>query len=282
MKLLSKILSALLVCLIFGVLPSCVPNPSYSKELFKDMPLDTGCVLLTDDYLCVGDRQLLRDEITYDDRKCVTSVLTAEGMYAFAAGKSASDPSDILFIPYDTMTPEPVGSIPARVRGTKYADGCIFLYAAPEKEDGPIPVYVYNVSSRETYFLDSGVDGVPLGKDELFWSERYEILSVQGEISINDKQSGETRQIEKSMVKDCPEGRTMWDKIGFVGISDITVVGEQNGTIYLGGTYLDDGFLGYPCHVFILSYDFDTEEVAFCTYVYFEKFQSPRKVYVPE
>ena len=100
---------------------------------------------------------------------------------------------------------------------------------------------------------------------------------------ITKIESGETKEVDYSLFDTFEEGKKI------LALGNMFDLGthcsdfyEQDGEIYL--TYLyQDGFLGNPCHFFILKYDFEQNTLSYYTSLFFEEYQDHVSLlYIPE
>ena len=84
------------------------------------------------------------------------------------------------------------------------------------------------------------------------------------------------------LLKTCAEGRAIIE----MGSRDLgtgcTTAYEKDGDIYVVYAYITDGFLGSPCHFYVMKYDFDSHTLEYYTSVFFEEYPEPvYDLYIP-
>lgn len=285
-------LASLFLVLSFSSCGNTPREQAQIKDLFQTFPeTDEPYVLVTKDFLIVGDRQVLRSDLVYDGELCQHIVCLEDGIYAYVYASGVNRASvRLLRIPYDTLEPELVETVTAGadIRGVSYYDGGLYMKVqatAAEKAQDPPDIF-YNLATGE---LLTGFSLEPSqlnkGTDSLRWG-RYRATCSLGAMSnrytVTDTESGETKEITKNVLKTCPEGKAILNHGNHKwGITDVEPVLEKDGEIYLFSNLLDDGILGYPNHCFLLKYDFESGTATFYTWIYFEEYQDVIDFYIP-
>ena len=290
-----RVFASIALLLLIFTFSSCVRSAGQQakiKEMFESFPVtEEQYVLLTSDFLLVGDKQTPRSDLAFDGEICRHIVCLENGMYAYTYVSGTDKASaNILWIPYDTLTPELLKTITVdtSIIDASYCDGGLYFRISGAGSGYPKNYFyfIYNITTGEThmencedpYRLSSGTDHNR--------SMLYRMTRSPGAISnryeITDKASGKTKEITKNVLKNCKEGKEILKKgkLKFA-ITDVEPVYEKDGDIYLFSTLLDDGFLGYPQHCFILKYDFESETTTFYTWIYFEEHQDLIDFFIP-
>ena len=120
-------LASLFLLLSFSSCGNTPREQAQIKDLFQTFPeTDEPYVLVTKDFLIVGDRQVLRSDLVYDGELCQHIVCLEDGIYAYVYASDVNRASvRLLRIPYDTLEPELVETVTAGadIRGVSYYDG---------------------------------------------------------------------------------------------------------------------------------------------------------------
>lgn len=291
-----RVLAAIVLLIIVFMSSSCFNSERQQeriKEMFESFPVaEEKYVLITSDFVFVGDKQILRSDLKFEGEKCRHLACLEDGMYAYTYVSGTDNASaNILRIPYDTLLPELVVTITVdtSITGVNYRDGGLYFRAeGSESEDSNVHrCLIYDIKTGKTR-TEIYEDVVQIDKG--FYNNRSKLYSVTRNIDsfsdyyeVTEKASGKTKQITKNVLKSCEEGKAILKKGKLkTAITTIQPVYEKDGAIYLFSNMLDDGVLGYPNHCFILKYDFESETADFYTWVYCEDYQKVVDFYIPQ
>ena len=282
----------LAVCLLASGMISCTNSKEKQQRIIDTFNSFTNAkefVLITNDDIRLGDTVIDRDRVQYEGTHCLFIFSEADGTWAYANGGEGK--VNIVFFEYETETATLVDSI--TVPGGAFAAeqyGGEFYFRAddPDTEEFKQIYYVYDPDTRETRTV--GTDDLPIDIEKSGDHNRSSLYTIQSDMTssmenkliVTKKETGETKTVDSSILKTCDEGQTILSFTGHWNISNSTTAYEKDGDIYVAYFYITDGFLGAPCHIFIMKYDFDSHTAEYYTSVYYELFpESIIDLYIP-
>ena len=254
------------------------------KAMFDGFSITTDPIVLVTSggVFCVGNTQ--KTDLYFEGEGLRDVVCLEEGIYSFTYEPDTDYTEvNVLLTPYDTLIPERIGgmTISHFAANVEYRDGCLYFRTDdPEVKKFHQLYYIYDLHTGETYTRDSDDEefsnletSLDHNKSQKYkMSYRTRFLDVYYEIT--DRTTNETKRIKTELVKECEEGKAIWEasRKGKYLIQPIPIY-EKDGVIYLACLFQDTGTGWGPCHWFFLKYDFDTESVEYYTSFYFEEYQ---------
>ena len=136
--------------------------------------------------------------------------------------------------------------------------------------------YSWCIDTKQVNIVDSDSvsDNYEYSKDSnrsTRYSFTYTAKAFGKYLEITDNESGITKKVDSSLLNTFEEGKKI-KKTNSSTVFNISHAFEDNGTIYFV-SILGVDLLGDPCYCYVYKWNFETEECAFYTSVYFEHYQ---------
>ncbi len=287
MKKITSILLVLLLCLLPFNLTSCFNSEEKIQEIkdtFDSFENSDQYILITPKEIHVGKQITKIADLKYENEPCHIIYTLENGAYAYAC-ESASDLSvNIVFIEYDTFEIKLLSTveIPSKIAIVEhYNNQLYFRMDDPKTEEFNQVYFVYDINTAQTHTIDT--DDITVDFEKSADHNRSDVFTInkhglfRNKLKVTNKETGKSRNISNSLLKTCNEGKTIINLgRGDLGAGTVCAC-EKNGDIYVVFFYMTDGFLGSPCHCYIMKYDFDEHNLEYYTSIFFEK--DPGTVY---
>jgi len=293
MKKLKKILGFVLSLIIIFSFSSCVNSNEKVEEIrntFNSFENSDNYIFKTYNQLHIGKRVISLEDIKYNGEKCELIKLEKDGAYAYCYEISENESSEsqveenyavnLLYVNYLDLGVEFIDKIelPKKINSVYFkANDIIFLFGFKNEESSMDAEYlIYNIETKQV----SEIPSQEISQSDFFTadknrSEKYVIEHYNNDITtiltgnrlkITDKESGEVRILDESILYTCEEGTKILE-FGELNCGGFGCAYEKDGEIFVSSIYLTDGLLGELCHVFIVKYNFDSHTVEFHTSV---------------
>ena len=286
--------AALTVCLLIlaGSLLSCENTIEHQKKItqtFASFDNSEQYILLTAYEIHIGKRVIDLDSITYNGEPCHMILTDAEGVYAYSYEPEPETSFSILYVDYETLTPTLLTTVPwdDSIIAAEHFNNSLCFRTYDRQSEGQIYL-VYDLSTGEISTVDTD-DADYCDIEESGDHNRSSVYTIIGKaewmentLRVTKKETGETKVLDNSLLKTCAEGRAIIE----MGSRDLgngcSPAYEKDGDIYVVYAYITDGFLGSPCHFYVMKYDFDNHALEYYTSVFFEEYpESVYDLYIP-
>lgn len=287
------ILFMALICLLASCMVSCTNTHKKQREIiqaFDAFPNAEEYILITADEICVGNQMISGEKVQYEGTRCHIIHSEADGAWAYANGGEGK--VNIVFFEYETETATLIDSITVPggvIAAEQYGGEFYFRADDPDTEEFKQIYFVYNLETKETRTV--ATDALPIDIETSGDHNRSSLYTIQiaatssmeeCQMTVTKNETGEVKTIDNSLLETCEEGKAILAFSPKRNISGCTAAYEKDGDIYLAYLYITDGFLGSPCHYFILKYDFDSHTAQYYTSIYFQHFpESAYDLYIP-
>ena len=306
-----KFISFLVAFFLLCTAISCAREEGEQKkicEAFASFEYSENYAFLTYRQLHVGKKVISLGDLKYEGKDCKIAFLEKDGAYAYALdGKeiissdveSSSEENqitavDVLFIKYADWSIQKVGSFEAvgRIITVAHFSGKLYFRAlTPLGDKLEQGYYVFDLTEKSVELIKCETLEDQLGFDieesaDKNRSEKYSIeyynndlmgLLSGNRIKITDRQTGQSRILEKSIMHTFEEGEKILS-FGEIHCAGFVEAYEKDGEIYLASMYLTDGGVGETTHIFIVKYNFSEHTAKFYTSVKIED-EYPESVY---
>ena len=250
-------------------------NSERAEEMFNAFPRSDNYVLLTNRELVYRGNRIPLDEITYDGRSGCIVYLDQEGFYSYVMDDSELTVT-FFYTTYADLIPEELGQIgvPGRLSfDCVFYDGAYNLSLATQT-DGEWQNYEYRWSVAEKALVEP-YETKPYDTDSLFncresdYAIENKPALFYDKVKITEKSTGVEKTISKKVLKSLTEDRKV--KRAFSSIlfqaKQAYAVGDDLYLVFFFGV---DSW-GDELYVYVVKWNFQTEESAFFTWVYFDK-----------
>ena len=283
MKKITSILLVLLLCLLPFNLTSCFNSEEKIQEIkdtFDSFENSDQYILITPKEIHVGKQITKIADLKYENEPCHIIYTLENGAYAYAC-ESASDLSvNIVFIEYDTFEIKLLSTveIPSKIIiAEHYNNQLYFRMDDPKTEEVNQVYFVYDINTAQTHTIDT--DDITVDFEKSADHSRSDVFTINSHMGflrnylrVTDKETGKSRKITNSQLTTCEEGKAIV-KLGRINLgTGVTTAFEKDGDVYVLYYYITDGFLGDPCHCYIMKYDFDDNTMEYYTSIFFEKY----------
>ena len=271
----------LLVILMFSMtMTSCYHSEKELQEIeamFNSFNHSSDYVLLTHFELVVSDKHYNRSEIKYNNKLTNVVFLEQKGFYSYTVDDTGLN-CEFIYTTYDNFETLFLGNVlmPSKVIDGFWKDSCYYLeiddptteefkriYCCFDTSNKMIS-YVDNVSKDDNYEIDKSRNNR--------YTFSYNTKSYFNYyLDITDNQSGETKRITKSFLKNFEEGRMI------TKYKSDTIFNPEKAYVVEDDIYLlfnfGAGLLADNQYYYIVKWNFNTEECSFVTSIYFDYFQ---------
>ena len=237
-----------------------------------------------------------------------------------SSNKNLGGTVNVLLVPYDTLTPTCVCTLTVEydLQSSGYNGGKLFFRVEDpifiqkgirdkrkkRPDDYHQLFYLFDVSTGETSVVDSndvGLDYLTNSRADRNGTDKYAVESVRVSgfkglftpdyVKVTELETGKSKKITEEILKDCPEGKSIWDATGGTG-QHIAILHfnpvpscEKDGVVYFtvevfyGDSSRDpDNYLDYTV---VMKYDFETGKAAYHTWYSFDSNQYACDLYIP-
>ena len=278
-----KKLLAILICIatLFS-LTSCLAsleNAMNEKEqerlmMLESFPKKDGVILLTTFELFINDTHYKLDEIKHDGKICNAVLLEADGFYAYTFDKVTRE-VEFLFVKYEGFTANSLGTeiLPSNIINAFFGDGCFwFRMDDPDMEKFGQMYFSWNIDTKES----SRVNSEAIDKDYEYsknntragrYSYSYNSKIIGSFLEVTDNVTNVTKKATYKTLRSFDEGNKIADSadVSF----NVSHVFEKDGKIFIAsGNSID--FVGLSPYYYVYTWDFETEECEFYTYILFD------------
>ncbi|MBE6639236.1 MAG: hypothetical protein E7616_07280 [Ruminococcaceae bacterium] len=282
----------LVVILVSCSLISCENSSRKQREIintFSSFDNSDEYILITAYEIHIGNKIIDRKTLCYNDAPMQVIISDAKGVYAYCED-AESDLVNIVYMEYETneITLIDTVSVPSPIIAAEYYDeGLYFRTDDPQKEDFGQIYFVYDLTTGQTSRVDT--DALPYDIEKSgdhnrspLYMMQTDLGSAQNRLKITHRESGESKIADNSLLETCAEGKKILElgkeNMG-AGCSEAF---EKDGEIYLAYFYITDGFLGSPCHIFIMKYDFESHTLSYHTSICFPQYpETIVDLYIP-
>ncbi len=276
-----KILIAVFCIVLTFSLASCGNNERKKQEvasMFDSFNKSEDIVLLTCFELVINETHYDLDEIKYNGQRCNIVFLEENGFYSYIYNQDNLSVG-FLYTLYETFETTSLGTeiLPSKIINAFWGDNCFwFRMDNPDTDEFQQMYYSWCIDDKQVNIVDS--DSIShdyeYSKDSnrsTKYSFTYTSKLLGNYLEITDNESGITKRVDNSVLNNFEEGKKI-KKTSSPIVFNISHAFEYDGAIYFVSLFGVD-FLGNPCYCYVYSWDFETEECAFYTYVYFESWQ---------
>lgn len=278
----TKHIAIILVLLLIPVfsLSGCVNSERKQQKIldtFSSFENESEYVFVTwsPDELHIRENVIDLASLSYEGRLCSYISTATKCAYFYAYSSELKNEVDLLSLSYQTLELSLVDTIAAEDEITRanYYNGEVY-FTLWNKDAAPSNSYlIYSLETTEVRNADYN----SLSSDVFsnFQSEKYTIWEsninnpfLETKLLIKNEETGEEKTIGRSLFKTCEAGENILN-LGpsWKDITRAVDYYEYNGDIYIVYIYLTDGFLGYPCNVFVMKYDFESHTMQYYTSV---------------
>ncbi len=279
-----RLMLTVLATLLVLSLVACENSPQKQQQIistFDSFGYTDRYILVTAHELRIGDRVIDLNSITYDGKRCSITMVNGEGAYAWTCADEEERSINILYVPYDTLEAMLLAThaLPDHVIHDEYYNGKLYFRTSNPKSSfyGHLCL-VYDIATGaiETvpaaslpYDIEKAADN---NRSEQFSLMRGKTEDDENTLFVTKKATGETKTVDNSLLTTCEEGR----KIVALGERDLGThchtAFERDGVIYVLFLYVTDGAFGWPCHYYIMKYDFDSHTLQYYTSIFFVEY----------
>lgn len=269
--------------LLFLGLRSCVRSVTGEKsaevaEMFQSFPQSDNFVLLTHFELVIRGIRTDRSDIKFNGLPTHIVFLAADGFYSYAI-EDTTLKMTFLYTTYADLKAEVLGEValPSKLSFSCFFYNESFCYSVKLPEDDHYKSVYYRWSLADREAVET--DGFPSrGSPEDCTNYRnsdYTVASVslpfRTTLKITENSTGITKTVGKKILKTFPEGKQIKRARSstLFGAHQAYVVGDDvYFTTFFGvGGYADD------LYIYVLKWNFRTEECSFVGYVQFDRYQ---------
>ena len=276
-----KILIAVFCIVLTFSLVSCGNNERQKQEIasmFDSFNKSEDIVLLTCFELVINETHYDLDDIKYNGQQCNIVFLEEDGFYSYIHNQDNLS-VEFLYTLYETFETTSLGTeiLPSKIINAFWGDNCFwFRMDNPDTDEFQQMYYSWCIDDKQVNIVDSDSisDDYEYSKDSnrsTKYSFTYTSKLLGNYLEITDNESGITRRVDNSVLNTFEEGKEI-KKASSPTVFNISHAFEDDGAIYFVSLFGVD-FFGNPCYCYVYSWDFETEECAFYTYVYFESNQ---------
>lgn len=228
--------------------------------------------------LYIRDNVIDLEDLSYEGRPCHYISTSTKCAYFFSYHTGTESTVDLLSMSYQTLELSHLDTIEAECEITKakYYNGEVY-FTLWDQDATPENAYlIYNLATAEVRNAD--YDSVSNDIFDNFQSEKYTVTYkdknylLENELLVKNKGTGEEKIVGYSLLKTCEQGQKIFGLGDVYGTNRAFDWYEHNGEIYIAYVYVVDGFLGYPCYVYIMKYDFDNHTMGYYTSVFMNDF----------
>lgn len=282
-----RLMLTVLATLLVLSLVACENSPQKQQEIidtFASFPYSDRYILVTAYELRIGERVIDRATLTYNGERCSIILAEQDGAYAWTYANEAKTEINILYIPFDTLevtllAKHALPNSDCSVIETEHYNGKLhFRQINPDSAYFGQIYFVYDIATGDTetiyvaslpYDIEKAADN---NRSEQFSLMRGKTEDDENTLFVTKKATGETKTVDNSLLTTCEEGR----KIVALGERDLGThchtAFERDGVIYVLFLYVTDGAFGWPCHYYIMKYDFDSHTLQYYTSIFFEEY----------
>ena len=280
------------IALVLGFV-SCINSPQRQQkimEMFDSFPKSDQYILATKDKILVGEKEIDLNSVKYNGERCHLIAAEETGAYAYFRSGQAENSVGIVYISYAPVEVQlltTVENLPS-ILVTEYCESKLYFRVSDPQSNRNQLYFIYDILSGESGYVDTNQqpDDFESSADH-HRSSVYTICIDQNDggncLRVTKKETGETKIIDNTLIGTCEEGKQILDmaRVPELGRGCSTAY-EKNGDIYVLFLYTTDGFLGNPCHYYILKYNFENHCMEYYTSVFFETYPEVIKdLYIP-
>jgi hypothetical protein len=269
--------------LIFLGLRSCTRSKeaksAEAAEMFQSFPQSDNFVLLTHFELVIRGIRTDRSDITFNGLPTHIVFLAADGFYSYAI-EDTTLKMTFLYTTYADLRAEVLGEVtlPSKLSFNCFFYEESFWYSVNVQADDHYEsvCYCWSIADRAAVEKDGVISrGSPFDhtnyRDSDYTITSSNNLPINYKLKITEKSTGITKTIGKKILKTFPEGK----RIKRAGSStsfapeQAYVVGDD---VYFTAFYGVD-ILADDLYIYVLKWNFRTEECSFVGYVHFDSYQ---------
>ena len=269
------------ILMLLGV-SSCNYSDEYVKQvddMFESFGYNDDYVLLTLFELVIKDEHYIREDIKYNGKLSNIVFLEQEGFYSYTYDEESLF-VEFLFTTYENFEVEELGTmiLPSSSSAMKWGNYCYWIRVDDPEKDGFNPIYYcWDVKSKtmhieKEYFIE--------GKDYKYDSDNFRnddfVLESKSNmfgsiLDITDKKTNINKIIKKSILNKFEEGKIIKSHKSQTSFSpDQVYIDDRDFYITLS---FGAGFLSEHHYIYVIKWNFDTEEVSYYTSTYFDYYQ---------
>lgn len=269
--------------LVFLTLRSCTRVVTGEKsaevaEMFQSFPQSDNFVLLTHFELVIRGIRTDRSDIKFNGLPTEIVFLGADGFYSYAI-EDTTLTLTFLYTRYTDLKAEVLGEValPSKLSFSCFFYDESFCYSVklPEDDHYKSVCYRWSLADREAVETDGMASrGSPddcTNYRDSDYTITSTVLPINYKLKITEKSTGITKTIGKKILKTFPEGkqiRRARSSTIFAPKQAYVVGDDVYFTAYFGvGGFADD------LYIYVLKWNFHTEECSFVGYVHFDRYQ---------
>ena len=288
-----RVLAILIMAALMLSLVACTNAPQRQKkitEMFDSFPKSDQYILALKDKILMGDKEIDLNSVTYNGKRCNVIAVEENGAWAYFSSGEAENTLGIVYITYDPVEIQLLTTVEnfSYVIHTEYCENKLYFRVSDPENDRKQRYFVYDVLNGESVYIDT--NKMPDDFERTVDHHRSAVYTMQrgfndseNYLTVTKKETGETKTIDNSLIGTCEEGKQIlaMAKGAELGTGCSTAY-EKNGDIYVLFLYVTDGFLGSPCHYYILKYNFENHCMEYYTSVFFDDYPSILDLYIPQ
>lgn len=276
-----KIACLLLVIFMCFSLISCTNSEDQQEiiDTFNSFASDDNYIFQTIYEFHLGKTIIPNSELIYNENRCKFLTSTDDCAYGYCESEDGAiayivslDYESLEISLYDTVI------LPSDlIHASFYDNSFYFRTDDPSTEEFQQIYTIYDMANKEisTCNTDDFIDVVERRDLHRDYEFEYPDLDILGNLKVKiiNIKTGETKKFSSNNLKECEEGKLIYKlphrqtNLGTIP-SDIFVDGNDIYFLCLQSI----GFLGYPSYYFIVKYNFNTENVEYCSTIYFEDY----------
>lgn len=276
---------AILLCytLLFLGLRSCVRSGNGEKsaevaEMFRSFPQSNDFVLLTHFELVIRGIRTDRSDIKFNGLPTEIVFLGADGFYSYAI-EDTTLKMTFLYTTYADLKAEVLGEValPGKLSFSCffYEESFWYCVSVPVDDRYESVYFRWSLADREAVETDGfpsrGYPDDCTNYRDSDYTITSTVLPINYKLKITEKSTGITKTIGKKILKTFPEGkqiRRARSSTIFAPKQAYVVGDDVYFTAYFGvGGFADD------LYIYVLKWNFHTEECSFVGYVHFDRYQ---------
>ena len=275
------LISCLTVVLCIACLSSCGYNERQKQKIasmFDSFKKSENIILLTCFELVVDGTHYDLDDIKYNEQQCNIVFLEENGFYSYTYNQDNLS-VEFLYTLYETFETTSLGTetVPSKIIYAFWRDNCFwFRMDNPNTDEFQQMYYSWCIDTKQMNIVDS--DSISYDYEYSMDSNRstrysfaYTSKFLGDYLEITDNESGITKRVDGSVLKTFEEGKEI-KKANSSTAFNISHAFEDDGTIYFVSIFGVKPF-SEPCYCYVYTWNFETEECEFYTYIYFEYYQ---------